>query len=138
VGKSVKETIVLSETSFKISDNSATPNPYLIFKINEWGDANVPATYSNQGYTVGYKLSGKLVEADPTSGIDSYINSSKTAPSTTASDVKADGSGPSFHIYIYYNEEDESFIRTTFINDNATDNTGAVTRGSDNILSVYQ
>lgn len=130
------ETILFGPTQFRISDNSETSNPYLDFYIESWDDASVPGDYS--AYNKGYKFTGKIVGASPLSGTNTYINSDKTAPGTSSSDVKADKSGPEFHMYIYTAGSGSSFtfIRTSFVKTGNTDSTTAITQTNGN-LRVY-
>jgi hypothetical protein len=130
--KNFTETIVLSENSFYIKDNtngdSATPDD-LTFKITSWEEATPPATIATT-YPKAYKFSGKITGAfNDTSNADftrgDYLPSSKTAPSTgeflvgtafAEADAKADESGPTCYMYIYFNGDtgNITFVRTSF------------------------
>jgi len=126
----VKETIVLSETSFKISDDARPTEDYLMFSITSWEPSDPPA--DAVGYTGGYKFTGKITEQK------NYVPSAKTAPNfNKATDVKADKSGPDCWMYIYFKGETGSitFVRTPF-NKEGSNNKGIVT-GNDSRVRVY-
>ena len=107
------ETIVFSESSFRISDNESTPEDYLEFEITKWEAAVVPqANYFD--YLDGYKFTGKIKKGKPvTTGTDSFIYGKATAPGFNQSDID---NGTECHMYIYTNGSGANFkfARTTF------------------------
>lgn len=130
----ITETIVLSETSFNISDNTGGRTgddaDHLNFTIVTWETATVPEAYPE--YTGAYKFTGKITAQK------GYVPSDKTAPGfVAATDVKADKSGPDCWMYIYFKGETGSitFIRTAFSKEGKV-NSGVVT-GADGKARVY-
>jgi len=145
-GTTYVETVVLSETEFKISDDTdgrtGANADHLYFSITSWEPVDLPTGYTD--YTGAYKFTGKITEQK------NYVPSSKTAPAasgfTTTSvgaDVKADKTGTTCWMYIYFKGETGSitFIRSAF-SKGATgtgvtaDNKGIVT-GGNNQARVY-
>jgi len=135
----VIETVVLSSSSFKISDNSGTGADSLNFRIDFWEEipaASLPADATSNGYTGGYKFKGKILSA--TSG---YLPSNQTAPSSagfSAADANAAGSGPDCWMSMYFTGAtgDITFIRTPFSKTSAT--AGVVKNNPpQNALRVY-
>jgi len=129
---SVTEIIELSQTEFKISDDSQSSGTadHLYFKITGWETANVPEDYPS--YTGAYKFTGKITSNQ------GYISAtSKTAPGFAATDANDKESGPECWMYIYFKGTtgDITFIRTAF-SKAAKINNGVVT-GSDNKARVY-
>lgn len=110
------ETVVLSEGELYIKDDTngagKTPDD-LKFKIITWEEVTPPSAVVGT-FPKGYKFSGKIISAYD-DGSD-YIPSTYTAPGTTMADVKADESGPTFYMYIYFSGETGSitFVRTAF------------------------
>jgi len=123
----VIETIVFTETSFKISDDENTPNDYLDFTITKWDNATVPDSYKDT-YTIAYKFTGKITAGKPVtnSGDKISIYGTATAPGFSQSDID---NGTVCHMYIYCKGSggEFEFIRTTFTKEDAdTDVTDAV------------
>jgi len=120
------ETIELTETTFKISDDEKAPpnSDFLTFVILDWADAAVPSTYSE--YTKGYKFTGYIGDGRPN---ETYIYGTQTAPSFNQSDIT---NKTRCHMYIYTKGEGTSFtfIRTVFSKESGTDNTTAITNGT--------
>jgi len=130
----ITETITLSETQFKISDNTdgrtGDAADYLDFSIEKWEAATVPEEYND--YTGAYKFTGKIL------GQKGYVPSTKTAPAasgftdaTVAADVKADGTGTTCWMYLYFKGEtgNITFIRTAF-SKGSVDNKDIITDGT--------
>jgi hypothetical protein len=111
-GTEITETIIITESQFKISDNSGGRTgdaaDYLDFKIVKWEIGVVPEDYVE--YTGAFKFTGKIL------GQRGYCPSDKTAPKFTDADVDADGKGPDCWMSIYFSGETGSitFIRTSF------------------------
>jgi len=111
------ETIQFTQTTFKISD-SPTRAEFLDFEIRQWDAADVPATVSG-GFTKGYKFTGVITGAAPTT--DGNLYGSKTAPGF----VQADLNTTSCHMFIYMKQGTDGkfqFVRTTFTKDSNTTN----------------
>jgi len=118
----VVETVVLTETSFVISDvttGSATQDK-LEFKIESWAFAATPSTYST-AYPNAFKFTGKITSS--TSGY--YSATSQTGKDIAATDIKADGSGTTCSMYLYFSG-DGKFVRTPFTKSGATENVNIV------------
>jgi len=133
--KNVTETIELSEKKFKVYDDYAgTTDPdYLEFQIDKWDSADVPEGYTD--YTGAYKFTGKILKQK------GYVPSTYTAPGIAATDVKEDGSGPDFSMYIYFKGETSNitFIRTAFTKVGADENKAIVVdNATDKAPRIYR
>jgi len=131
-GTDITETVVLTDTSFNISDNTGgktgSAADHLNFKIENWEKVTVPTTLS--GYTGGYKFTGRILDQSE------YVPSSKTAPAASgfseanrATDVKADGTGTVCWMYIYFKGDvgNITFVRSAFSRTGSTENSSIVT-----------
>jgi hypothetical protein len=130
------ETIVFNATTFRISDNSAITNPYLNFTIQDFEEVAVNSSYAE--YTTAFKFTGKITDASPSSGSNSYIGSTKTAPGTTASDINT----TVFHMYIYAKGSGSgfTFVRTAFTKQSdwiTADKTDVITKADNTTARVY-
>jgi len=115
----ITETIQFGGNTFNISDDSKTGttpnNDFLNFTITKWEDTEVPADKAT-AYPNGYKFTGKILKQK------GYVPSTYTVPGGVATDVKEDGSGPDFIMYLYFNADEDdatdiTFIRTSFSKD---------------------
>jgi len=113
-GSNVTETIRFGANTFNISDDENTHSDadFLNFTITKWEIvAPIDTTYTD-----AYKFTGKIVDQND------YVPSTYTAPGASdtaggafsASDVKADGTGPDCFMYIYIKPSDGSFKRSAF------------------------
>jgi len=123
------ETIELSSNTFNIWDTSKgakdkteaeTKGSYLKFTITKWENDTTPDTLKDT-YPNAFKFTGKILSQKD------YVPSTYTVPNGDANDVKANGSGPDFIMYLYFdiNAVDEDgnaeiiFLRSSFSKDGA-------------------
>ncbi|MDR0302994.1 MAG: hypothetical protein LBI04_11880 [Treponema sp.] len=108
-GGSTTETVKIALKSFKISDSTGAS---LDFSVDNWEVVkDIPAAASD--YTDGFKFTGKITAAEPQSGADSYIGSTKTAPGFVAGDI---GNTEAWmYIYFNYDKNAEAGNKYTFV-----------------------
>jgi len=116
--KTIVETIEFGSNFFNISDNEKADKDYLNFTIKEWWESDAPAA-SKDKYPKGIKFTGVITKQKGYVPSNYTVPTSTSDPITAAADVKEDGSGPEFSMYIYFDtvgeEDDEGNIAITFI-----------------------
>jgi len=115
------ETVVFSETSFRVSDNENTPEDFLAFTITKWESFSVPTEYEDIAMK-GYKFTGFITAGQP---VNTNIYGSQTAPGFTQADIT---NKTTCHMYIFTNGSGANyrFYRTTFSKETGTDSKAIV------------